>query len=127
MHSETESALVDRLSRYESLVEVGIGRRHGVAAGLAARGRRIVATDVHHRDVPGGVAFVRDDVTAADPTIYRGAEAVYALNCPPELQSPLVSVAASVGADCLFTTLGTDPAVVEASPETLPGATLFAV
>ncbi|PSQ39918.1 hypothetical protein BRD07_08060, partial [Halobacteriales archaeon QS_9_68_42] len=64
-------------------------------------------------------------VTDPDPAVYRGADAVYALNCPPELQRPLSAVARTAGADCLFTTLGTDPAVVDAAPETLPGATLF--
>lgn len=131
MHTDSNSSLVDRLSRYDELVEVGVGERHDVAAGLAARGRRVTATDVHDRDVPPEVRFVRDDVTAPDEDLYRGAGAVYALNCPPELQAPLVDVARGAGADCLFTTLGGDPNVVGATPETVPGAasgtTLFTV
>jgi uncharacterized UPF0146 family protein len=119
------TALVGRLCRYDHLVEVGVGARPGVAAGLAERGCRVVATDVHDRSVPDPVRFVRDDVTDPDPSIYRGADAVYALNCPPELQRPLADVAEAAGADCLFTTLGADPAVVDAAPETLSGGTLF--
>jgi len=119
------TALVDRLCRYDALVEVGVGVRPSVAAGLARRGCRVVATDVQNRPVPDPVRFVRDDVTDPDPSIYRGADAVYALNCPPELQRPLADVAEAADANCLFTTLGADPAVVDAAPETLSGGTLF--
>ena len=127
MHTEWKAALVDRLSRYESLVEVGVGERPGVAAALADRGRTVTATDVRDRRVPGGVGFVRDDVTDPDADVYGGADAVYSLNCPPELQRPLADVARRADADCLFTTLGADPAVVDATPETLPAGTIFAV
>ena len=119
------TALVGRLCRYDHLVEVGVGARPAVAAGLAERGCRVVATDVQDRSVPDPVRFVRDDVTDPDPSIYRGADAVYALNCPPELQRPLADVAEAADANCLFTTLGADPAVVDAAPETLSGGTLF--
>ena len=125
MHAEANVVLVDRLARYDNLVEVGVGSRPGVAAALADRGRTVTATDVHERNVPAGVRFVRDDVTDPDPAVYRAADAVYALNCPPELQRPLSAAARAAAADCLFTTLGTDPAVVDATPETLPDATLF--
>jgi uncharacterized UPF0146 family protein len=127
VHTEWKRALVDRLSGYDELVEVGVGERPDVAAALADRGCGVTATDVHDRDVPAGVRFVRDDVTDPDAGVYGNADAVYALNCPPELQRPLADAAAAVGADCLFTTLGADPAVVDARPETLPGTTLFSV
>ena len=92
---------------------------------LADRGRTVTVTDIVDRDAPAGVRFVRDDVTDPTPAVYRDADAVYALNCPPELQRSLSAVAATAGADCLFTTLGADPAVVDADPETLPRHTLF--
>jgi uncharacterized UPF0146 family protein len=126
-----DAALRERLARYDRLVEVGVGRRVGVAAGLAARGRDVVAVDVHARETPAGVPFVRDDVleraagAADDPGPYDGADAVYGLNLPPELHRPARDVARAVGADCLFTTLGGDPPAVPASAETLPGTTLF--
>ncbi|MFO7926326.1 MAG: UPF0146 family protein [Halobacteriota archaeon] len=125
MHSDPKTALVDRLCRYGALVEVGVGNRPDVAAGLADRGCRVTATDVHDRSVPDTVRFVRDDVTDPDPDLYRDVDAVYALNCPPELQRPLADTARTADADCLFTTLGGDPAVVDATPETLSGDTLF--
>ena len=127
MHTEANGALVDRLARYDHLIEVGVGRRPDVAAALAARGRSVTATDVRGRDVPDGVRFVRDDVTDPGASVYRGADAVYARNCPPELQEPLADVAREADAACLVTTLGTDPVVVDATPETLPEVTLHRV
>ena len=106
-------------------VEVGIGNRTDVAAAVAASGVAVTATDVVARAVPDGVRFVRDDVTDPDPPVYADADIVYALNCPPELQRPLVTVAREAGARWAFTTLGSDPAVVDARPKTLPHETLF--
>jgi hypothetical protein len=129
VNDRTGTPLVDRLRRYDRLVEVGVGRRSDVAGALAAAGRAVTATDVHERSVPPGVRFVRDDVVAAarrdDPGPAYCADAVYALNLPPELHRPVRDVARAVGADCLFTTLGGDPPTVPARPETLPGDTLY--
>ncbi|QWC19533.1 UPF0146 family protein [Halorubrum sp. 2020YC2] len=44
--SPSERALAVALDRHERLVEVGVGRRPGVARALAARGREVVAFDV---------------------------------------------------------------------------------
>ena len=121
------AAIVSRLRGYGRAVEVGVGRRPAVAAGLAERGVEVVATDVRDREVPPGVTFAREDVTDPDPTRYERADVVYALHCPPELQRPLRDAARIGDADCFFTTLGTDPAVVPAEPETLDGTTLFRV
>jgi len=117
--SDSRDTLVGSLARYDRLVEVGVGERPDTAAALAARGCAVTATDLRERSVPPGVAFVRDDVTDPDRAVYAGADAVYALNCPPELQAPLRAVAAEVGADCLFTTLGGDPATVPVRRVTL--------
>jgi hypothetical protein len=127
--SDAKTALADRLARHDRLVEVGVGRRPDVAAALAERGREVTATDVHERPVPDGVRFRRDDVVDAsrrdDPGPTYHADALYALNCPPELQRPLVDVARAVDAVCYFTTLGGDPPVVPVARETLPDDTLF--
>lgn len=106
-------------------VEVGIGDRPDVAAALRERGRRVTATDVVDRAVPRGVTFRREDVTDPDPAAYADVDLVYALNCPPDLQVPLVDLADAAGATWAFTTLGTDPAVVPASPRTVGNETLF--
>jgi len=118
-------ALADRLARYDRVVEVGIGRRTDVAAALAARGLGVVATDVRERSVPDGVTFVRDDVTDPDLAAYADAEAVYALNAPPELHWPLRDAAERADADLLFTTLGGDEPAVPVERETIPGDTLY--
>jgi uncharacterized UPF0146 family protein len=120
------NALADRLDAYDALLEVGVGSRYDVATELEARGHSVTVTDVTPREdateLPPAVTFVRDDVTSPTTALYRDADAVYALNCPPELQRPLVDVAARANAACLITTLGTDPVVVPATAEQLPDA-----
>jgi uncharacterized UPF0146 family protein len=127
--SRSSDTLLGRLAAYDTLVEVGVGNRPDTAAALAERGCTITATDVHERPVPPGVTFVRDDVTDPDPAVYADADAVYARNCPPELQRPLADVAAAADADCLFTTLGGDPATVAVRSVFLPAdrETLYVV
>ncbi|MFB6123171.1 MAG: UPF0146 family protein [Haloferacaceae archaeon] len=126
--SDSRDALVARLARYGSLVEVGVGRRPDVAAALAAAGKSVTATDVVERPVPDGVRFVRDDVVErsergpGDP--YR-VDAVYALNLPPELHRPALDVARDAGADFLFTTLGYDQPAIPVDRETHGDETVF--
>lgn len=121
------AALTDALAGYGSVVEVGIGRRTAVAGALAEAGVDVTATDIYDRPVPAGVRFVRDDVTDPDLAVYRGAGAVYALNCPPELHRAVARVARDVGADCLLTTLGGDEPAVAVTPEQVPGETIYRV
>jgi uncharacterized UPF0146 family protein len=117
--------VADVLGEFDRLVEVGVGRRTDVAGALAASGRTVTATDVRERDVPEGVEFVVDDVTDPDPAVYADVDAVYALNCPPELQRALVAVAEQAGAACLFTTLGGDQPAVPVERRTVETGTLF--
>jgi hypothetical protein len=121
----TREALVDRLDSFETVVEIGIGRRPDVAAGLAAAGVEVTATDVHERAVPAGVAFRQDDVTRPQESIYADADCLYALNLPPELHRPARDLARAVDAALYFTTLGGDGPAVPVTRETLPGETLF--
>jgi len=127
VRADTVTALADRLAPFESVVEVGVGNRTAVAAELATRGVTVVATDIRERAVPDGVSFVRDDVTDPDRSVYADAGAIYALNLPPELHRPTATLARSVDAAFLFTTLGGDPPSVPVSRETIPGETLFRV
>jgi uncharacterized UPF0146 family protein len=125
VHTDTLTALVARLGRYDRLVEVGVGRRTAVAAALADEGATVTATDVHKRAVPAGVTFERDDVTAPHRSVYADADAIYALNLPPELHRPTLTLAQDVGTAFLFTTLGGDQPTVAVDRETLPGETLY--
>ncbi len=135
--SPSRAAIAEHLSEYDAVLEVGIGRRPGVAAALAARGLHVVAVDVNRYSVPEGVQFVRDDVVeiaeraAGDsppqstlPAQYR-VDAVYALNLPPELHRPTLALAEAVDAAFVFTTLGGDPAIVPARAETIGRETLY--
>lgn len=130
MVTPRDTALVSRFSTYGAAVEIGIGRRPEVAVGLAERGLSVTAIDVAEFDVPASVQFVRDDVVDAaardDPGDHYRADLVYGLNLPPELHRPALTVATTVDADFLFTTLGYDSPAVSCSTESLPaGETLY--
>ena len=130
MSTRRDTALVARLSGYASAVEVGVGRRPGVAAGLVDAGVSVTATDVVDREVPPGVTFVRDDVVAASERDRPGdsydVDLIYGVNLPPELHRPALETAAAVDADFLFTTLGGDPPTVPCSIESIAdGGTLY--
>lgn len=117
-------ALVNRLRRYQALVEVGIGSRHDVATALATSSQ-VTGVDIEAKSVPDSVRFVQDDITAPTPAIYHGMDALYGLNLPPELHRPALAVARTHDAAFAFTTLGTEQPIVPARPETLPTETLF--
>jgi uncharacterized UPF0146 family protein len=124
-------ALVSRLRRYDSLVEIGVGRVPEVAESLVAAGADVTATDVRRFEVPPGVEFVEDDVVAAserdDPGPTYRVDAVYALNLPPELHRPARDVARAVDADFLFTTLGHDAPAVPCGTESVDRKALYVV
>ena len=136
----SERALAAALAGYERLVEVGVGRRPGVAKRLADRGHEVVALDVDVTEAVreaaaepraeggGSLRVVAADVTALaategeravgdalGPDAGDGFDAVYARNLPAELQRPTVALAARLDAACLFTTLGFEEPVVEVS------------
>jgi hypothetical protein len=123
-------AVIERLSGYDSLLEVGIGRRPEVARGLAGRGRSVTAIDVDSVPVPASVRFRVDDIVARseadDPGETYRVDALYGLNLPPELHRPTRDLARRVRADFLFTTLGYDEPAVPVEREPLPaGETLY--
>ncbi|WP_255192293.1 UPF0146 family protein [Natronobeatus ordinarius] len=118
-------ATIEYLLGYDHVLEVGIGRRTGVASGLVERGGTVTATDVYPRDVPAGVRFVEDDVVDPDLAVYEDADVLFARNLPPELHRPVRDVARQVDADCCFTTLGGDQPAVPVKRVTIPGDTLY--
>jgi uncharacterized UPF0146 family protein len=113
------------LDRHDRLLEVGIGRRTSVAAALADRGVAVTAIDVEPRSVPDGVDFAIEDVTDLDPTRYAAVDAIYAVRLPPELQRPADRLAAEASVPLYFTTLGGDPAVIDAAARSVRSGTLF--
>jgi len=121
-----DTALVERLSSARRAVEIGVGEHPDVAVALARRGVEVTATDIRQRAVPDPVAFVRDDVTDPDPSVYADADLLYARNLPPELHRPARDLARRIDARFRFTTLGGDPPVVPVDREQLAGGvTLF--
>ncbi|WP_119817418.1 UPF0146 family protein [Halalkaliarchaeum desulfuricum] len=133
-----DGELADRLAGYDSLLEVGVGRRPGVAAALADAGCRVVAIDVDpdivavaRAETPAGVTVIQADVVSlADrkqfPSEYD-VDAVYARNLPAELQRPSLELARRVGADLLFTTLGFEAPVIPVERDHLDGGVLYVV
>ncbi|WP_436346012.1 UPF0146 family protein [Natronorubrum sp. FCH18a] len=124
-HSRRHSDLLEALAEYDRLVEVGIGRRTDVAAALVDRDVTVTATDVYDRGSPEPVRFVRDDIVDPDPELYADADAVYALNLPPELHRPALEAARDADADFLFTTLGGDQPAVPVERRTIDSGTLY--
>lgn len=120
MERATDTLIVRRLRDADRLLEVGIGDRSGVAAGLAAAGADVRATDVVEVAVPDGVRFRLEDVTSAeDADEFHRVDVVYALNCPPDLHRPIRDLAERVGATFCFTTLGFDEPAIPVRRESL--------
>ncbi|MFW5935278.1 MAG: UPF0146 family protein [Halolamina sp.] len=122
MTSQTDRSIVRWLRGADQLLEVGIGDRTSVAAGLVDAGADVCATDVHPVSVPEGVRFRVEDVTNVDePDASHRVDVVYALNCPPELHRPIAELAERVGATFVFTTLGYDEPSIPVEREQLGG------
>ncbi|MGM0604093.1 MAG: UPF0146 family protein [Halobacteriota archaeon] len=133
MEPPPRRAITTYLRRYDSLLEIGIGRRPEVADALALAGARVAAIDVHDRSVPDGVAFRVDDVVARSESetipAYYDVDAIYGLNLPPELHRPTARVADRVGAACCFTTLGFDEPAISVDRVAIdgPGGPIYVV
>ncbi|OYR72016.1 UPF0146 family protein [Halorubrum ezzemoulense] len=92
----SERALVAALGRYERLIEVGVGRRPGVARALADRGHEVVAIDVEvseaaqdtaaGRQAPSGgtLRVVAADVTALAADDERAAQSALGIDASDE-------------------------------------------
>jgi len=124
VRTATREALLDRLAEFDPVVEVGVGDRPAVARGLASRGIDVTVTDVRDCRLPG-LDFVRDDVFDPELAVYEDAEALYALNLPPDLHGAVARLGGRIDSAVFFTTLGADPATVPVRRERLPGETLF--
>ena len=130
--------LADRLAGYDSLLEVGVGRRPDIAAALADAGSRVVAIDVDPEVVAEARAGAQTDVTVIHADVVSLADqqqlpfeydvdAVYARNLPAELQRPSQQLARRVDADLLFTTLGFEEPVIPVERDHLERDVLYVV
>ena len=85
----------------------------------------MTATDIRSVETPPSVRFVIDDITTPETAVYTDAGALYARRLPAELQQPLTTVAAQVGAAAYFTTLGGELPAVETTTHTLLETTIY--
>ncbi len=95
-------AVVERLPAGARVVEVGVGARWDTLEDLLERRPDLaaVATDVHGGRLVGAPASVRtleEDITDPKPWLYEGADLVYAVRCPEEMQLPLAKAVAGTG------------------------------
>ncbi|WP_256402999.1 UPF0146 family protein [Halorubrum salinum] len=150
MVSSSRRALVEPLSRYGRLIEIGVGDRPGIAIALADRGREVVAIDIEIGDrvraaadeprdgtlrvMQGDVLALADESDGSDRSdsaiprsdpLSEPVDAVYACNLPAELQRPTVALAERLDAACLFTTLGFEEPTVGVRRRSIGGTTLY--
>ncbi len=125
MSHPTAASLEDRLRRCERVLEVGIGRRTGLARRLVGAGVTVIAIDRDPTVEPPGVRIIHDDVHALDPDRVAPIDAVYARRLPPELQRSTAALAEALSAPLWFTTLGFDPILIDAFPTTVAGTTVY--
>ncbi len=124
MSPNSTTSLLDILSPFKRLIEVGIGSRIDIAHTLS-ESRNVVATDIHPCEIPKEIQFFLDDICNPTLEIYYKADIIYALNLPSELHRPTLDVASQVGSKFLFTTLGNDFPEISVQIETIPGETIY--
>jgi uncharacterized protein len=93
-------------SHYLHAVEVGIGKNTTAADMLARAGVLLRCTDVKHLEHPAHLNFVRDDVFDPDPSLYEGADVIYAIRPAIEMVPPLMAIARMANSDLIVYHLG---------------------
>ena len=83
------------------VVEVGVGYYSDVAGLLVAQGLQVILTDREERLV-AGLKVEKDDIFSPRLELYRGAEMIYSIRPPLEMQLAMGVVAKEVGADVLI-------------------------
>lgn len=94
--------VVDGLPKGARVVEVGVGARWETLQALLDRRPDVaaVATDVHGGRLvgaPDSVRTMEEDIFEPTPWLYEGADLVYAVRCPEEMQPPLARAVAGTG------------------------------
>ena len=83
------------------VVEVGVGYFPGVALALIERGLEVTLTDKEER-LLGGLLVEKDDVFSPRMELYRGADLLYSIRPPLEIQLSMGQIALRIGADVLI-------------------------
>lgn len=128
--------IATELAVYDSLLEVGIGRRPEVATELADAGCSVIAIDTNPETVSAATSRIPPSVTVREadiialanrdsvPDVYH-VDAVYGVNLPGELQTPAKTLAARIDADFIFTTLGFEEPLVPVEQRSLDNSVLY--
>lgn len=86
------------------IVEVGVGGFNMVASTL----KEHLNLDIIMTDIKPYADVTVDDITNPNLEIYRNADLIYSIRPPEELQSHIIQVAESVGADLIIKPLSTE-------------------
>jgi uncharacterized UPF0146 family protein len=92
------------------IVEVGCGRFSAVAVALRPF-FKVAATDLLEIDAVDrrlAPIYVKDDVTCPDLRLYRGANLIYSIRPPLEIQSNILDLSERIGADALIKPFGSE-------------------
>lgn len=90
----------------KKIIEVGVGRDFQVLNELRNNfDVELIATDLHEG---GSNGVLKDDVLNPDMSIYKGADLIYSIRPPPELNSYIIKIARSVGADVIIKPMQTE-------------------
>ena len=92
------------------IVEVGCGRFSAVAVALRAC-FKVTATDILETDAVDcrlAPIYVKDDITCPDLRLYRGANLIYSIRPPLDIQPSILDLSERIGADALIKPFGSE-------------------
>ncbi len=94
--------LAEFIARFYSgrVVEVGVGYFPHVAQRLSEMGLKVILIDREER-LLAGMRVKKDDIFAPRREIYQGADLIYSIRPPLEMQLALGELAAAVSADVI--------------------------
>ncbi len=113
--------LAERYRNARRVVEIGVGRLPTIAGKLKQRlpDTRVIAVDIDasaldeaKRKFPW-IETVRDDAFTPNLRVYEGADLVYLIRPPAELQLAAFEIAKRVGADLVVRPLGGEHGILE--------------
>jgi hypothetical protein len=93
-----------------SVVEVGCGRYSATAHALRSV-FKVTATDILEKEYIDRRLrhiYVKNDITRPDLSLYRGANLIYSIRPPLEIQQNIVDLSEQLNADALIKPLGSE-------------------
>lgn len=112
MHERVAEVLREFIKNNYSrmIVEVGCGRFSAIAVALRPC-FKVAATDILETDAVDcrlAPIYVKDDVTGPDLRLYRGANLIYSIRPPLEIQPSILDLSERIGADALIKPFGSE-------------------